>query len=360
MSFAPGLVVVDLDALGRNYARVRQAAGGAECGAVVKGDAYGLGAEAVARRLWAAGCERFFVATAAEGLTLRGALPDAVIYVFEGVPSGLEPDFVDHRLTPVLNTLEQLARWRGTSRPAALHLDTGMTRLGLAARDAALLAAEPGLLEGVEVDCLMTHLACADEPDHALNAEQLARFERLAERLPAARRSIANSAGAFLGVRFAADLVRPGIALYGGNPFAARPSPVEPVATLKARILQLRDVERGASIGYGATYAVEAPARVAVLGIGYADGYPRHLGNRGIASVAGVEVPVVGRVSMDLVCVDVSAIDRGQVEVGEYAELFGASISIDDVAAAAGTISYELLTRLGPRLKRHYLGATGT
>jgi alanine racemase len=280
-----------------------------------------------------------------------------VIYIFEGVPQGLETDYVDRGLTPVLNALEQLARWRGTSRPAALHVDTGMTRLGLSPGDVGLLVSEPGLLDGIELDCLMTHLACADQPEHALNAVQLERFEQYATHLPATRRSIANSAAAFGGQRFAADLVRPGIALYGGNPFVDRASPVEPVATLKARVLQLRDVDAAASIGYGATYVAESPARIAVLGIGYADGYPRCLGNRGVATIAGVEVPIVGRVSMDLLCVDVSAVDRSRVEVGQYAELFGTMLSIDDVAAAAGTISYELLTHLGSRLKRHYLGA---
>lgn len=357
MSYATGVVVVDLDAVARNYARVREAAGTAECGAVVKADAYGLGAEAVGRRLWREGCRRFFVATASEGFALRRSLPDAAIYVFEGVPPGLEADYADRSLIPVLNALEQIARWRGTLRPAALHVDTGMTRLGLSSDDVERLVAEPSLLEGVEIDCLMTHLACADQPEHSLNAVQLEAFERHAARLPAARRSIANSAGAFLGAPFAADLVRPGIALYGGNPFAERASPVEPVATLRARILQLRDVDAATTIGYGATYRTEAPARIAVLGIGYADGYPRCLGNRGVAGVAGVEVPIVGRVSMDLLCVDVSGVDRDRVEVGQYAELFGAQLSIDDVAAAAGTISYELLTRLGSRSTRHYLGA---
>lgn len=348
---------VDLEALARNYGRVRDAASGAECGAVVKANAYGLGLEPVARRLHREGCARFFVATAGEGYALRRVLDDAVVYVFEGVPPGHELRFAESRLVPVINTLEQLARWRTVALPAAVHVDTGMTRLGLAMADAERLVREPALLEGIELDCLMTHLSCADLPAHPLNTEQLARFEAIAARLPAARRSIANSAGALQGGAFAADLVRPGIALYGGNPFSDRASPVEPVITLEARILQVREIVEPVTVGYGASYDAAPPARIAVLGIGYADGYPRCLGNRASAYLGGKTVPVVGRVSMDLTCIDVSRLDPEAVRVGQYAELFGTHVAIDDVAAAAETISYELLTSLGARVARQYLGA---
>ena len=351
-----GIVRVDLDALARNYHRIRAAADAAECGAVVKANAYGLGLKPVATRLAREGCRRFFVATSNEGLELRRYLPEAAVYVFEGLPEGSETEFVQARLTPVLNTLEQIARWRPSGRPAAVHIDTGMNRLGLGPADVAQLTANPDLLAGFELDCVMTHLACADEPAHELNARQLARFESAIAKLPAARGSIANSAGVFLGPGYCADLVRPGIGLYGGNPFVAQASPVEPVVTLEARILQLRSIDEPAFVGYGATYRAQPPARLAVLGLGYADGYPRSLSNRGSASVAGKRVPVVGRVSMDLVCLDVTEIDPEAIAVGQFVQLFGDAISIDDVAAAAGTISYELLTGLSRRLRREYIG----
>jgi alanine racemase len=351
-----GVVTVDLDALARNYHRMHDAAAPAQCGAVVKANAYGLGVRPVATRLAREGCRRFFVATSDEGLELRAHLPDVAVYVFEGLPEGLEAEFVEARLTPVLNTLRQIERWRPCGRPAAVHIDTGMNRLGLSAADVEYLAANPQILAGFGLDCLMTHLACADRTDHELNAQQLARFNAAAAKLPAAPRSIANSAGVFLGRDYCGDLVRPGIALYGGNPFVERNTPVEPVVTVQARILQLRTVDEPAFVGYGATFGIESRARLAVLGLGYADGYPRCLGNRGLVSIEGKRAPVVGRVSMDLICVDVTGIEPDAVAVGQFVELFGSDISIDDVADAAGTISYELLTGLSRRLRREYLG----
>ena len=352
---ASAKVSIDLDALARNYRRMREAAAPSACAAVVKANAYGLGLERVAKRLWREGCREFFVATPAEGIELRGYLAEAVIRVFEGVAEGSEAALIGADLIPVLNSLPQVERWRAMARPASLHVDTGMTRLGLSAADVESLAADSALLASLELDCLLTHLACADQADHALNALQLERFVAARQKLGIERTSIGNSAGALLGSAFCGDLVRLGIALYGGNPFVDRASPVEPVVTLEARILQLRDIAEQLTVGYGATYAVEPPSRLAVLAIGYADGYPRSLGNRAVAWVDGQAAPIVGRVSMDLVCIDVSRCDPGAVREGQFVELFGASIAIDDVAAAAGTISYELLTGLGSRLERHYI-----
>ena len=201
----------------------------------------------------------------------------------------------------------------------------------------------------------MTHLACADEPEHPLNAEQLARFEQLRALLPRARTSIGNSAGTLIDAAHRGDLARPGIALYGGNPFSDRPNPMEAVATLTAPILQLHDVAEPEPVGYGATYVANPPARIAVVGIGYADGYPRNLGNNGTAAVQGRRVPVVGRVSMDLISIDVAALPREAVSVGDAVELIGPTIGVDEVAAAAGTISYEILTGMGRRLAREYV-----
>lgn len=351
---SPGVVEVDLAALASNYQLIADTVEPSACAAVVKADAYGLGMSVVAPRLFEEGCRDFFVATLEEGIELRDHLPTPRIYVFEGVFGNDVEDFAGASLTPVLNTVAQVHRWKGAGAPAVIHLDTGMTRLGLDDSDITQVV-EEGALDGVEIAYVMTHLACGDEPEHPLNRAQVRAFDTMRRRLPGARTSIANSAGAFLSVEHRGDLVRPGIALYGGNPFASRASPVETVATVKARVIQLRTLSARATVGYGATFAAEPGARIAVLGIGYADGYPRVLSNRGIASVAGIEVPVVGRVSMDLVCIDVTLVPRDKISEGDFVELIGRNVPLDDVAQAAGTISYELLTSLGPRLQRVYV-----
>jgi alanine racemase len=255
---------------------------------------------------------------------------------------------------PVLNSLEQAERWRGRGR-ALLHIDTGMNRLGLSAGEVGALAVRKDVLADLALDFVMTHFACADQPEHPLNDEQLARFDRLRRQLPPARTSIGNSAGALLGAAYRGDLVRPGIALYGGNPFSGRPNPMECVATLTAPILQIREIAEPQTVGYGATYVANPPARLAIVGIGYADGYPRSLSNAGTAAVRGRRVPVVGRVSMDLTCIDVASLPGDHVRVGDPVELIGPTVGVDEVAAAAGTISYEILTGLGNRPARLYV-----
>lgn len=343
---------VDLDALARNFRALRARAEPAECAAVVKANAYGLGVERVARRLEREGCRKFFVATLAEARELRAIVTAAEIYVFEGAVDGAVANLAELYARPVLNTLEQVERWRGRG-PAALHLDTGMNRLGLGLAEVAALAKRRELTAGLAL--VMTHLACADEPDHPQNREQLERFERLRAQLPATPTSIGNSAGTLLGGPYRGDVVRPGIALYGGNPFSDRPNPMEAVVTLTAPVLQLRDLDEPQPVGYGATYLASPPARLAVVGLGYADGYPRNLGNCGTAAVQGRRVPVVGRVSMDLICVDVGALPRDTVRVGDSVELIGPTVGLDEVAAEAGTISYEILTGLGSRVTREYV-----
>jgi alanine racemase len=354
---ATGVLIVDLDALARNYATLVRTVAPAECGAVVKADAYGLGIEPVARRLFTAGCRTYFVATLDEGVELRSILPKARIFVLAGAVPGTERALEQAALRPVLNSLNQVRSFASTGGPAALHVDTGMTRLGLTRADVDALAGDPSLLRGIEIEYVMTHLACAEDPEHSLNTDQLAAFANLGARLPKAKTSIGNSAGAFLGSAHRGDLVRPGIALYGGNPCAARPNPVEAVVALRAPILQLRTLDAPATIGYGATYAATAGTRIAVVGLGYADGYPRTLSNRGVASINGRRVPIVGRVSMDLLCLDVSALSAEDVEEGMLVDLIGNGVSLDEVATSAGTISYEILTRLGARLRREYRGA---
>ncbi|HEY8519226.1 MAG TPA: alanine racemase [Gammaproteobacteria bacterium] len=351
-----GALTIDLGALARNYRRLRELAAPAECGAVVKADAYGLGLEPVARRLAREGCRSFFVASLAEGQALRAVLrdPQHRIYVFEGVSAGRAATLEAARLVPVLNSIEQVEAWAGRRGPAALHIDTGMSRLGLSAEEVAKLAARPGLLGGLEIDCVMTHLACADEASHPLTRKQLDRFAELRALLPPARTSIGASAAIFRGADHCGDLVRPGIALYGGNPFADRPNPMEPVVTLEAQILQVRCIDEACTVGYGATYDADPPARLAVVGVGYADGYPRSAGNRAFAAIGNRRVPVAGRVSMDLLCLDVSDVPPAEAAVGRWVELFGRRVSVDEVASAAGTISYEVLTRMGARLRRVY------
>ncbi len=352
-------MTVDLDALARNYRLLRNSATPAKCGAVVKANAYGLGVEAVANRLFEEGCRQFFVANATEGIELRQQFATAEIYVLAGAQAGEERSLREANLTPVLNSHEQIVRWveLGDAKryPAAIHIDTGMTRLGLDARELNQLALDERILEGLEIAYVITHLACADEPSSRLNQEQLDAFEQLRARLPAARTSVGNSAGLLTANQYRGDLVRPGIALYGGNPFVDAANPMETVVTLLAPVLQVQEVTRAKTVGYGATHRVEPPARLATIGVGYADGIPFALGNRGEAFVSNTRVPIVGRVSMDLISLDVSAVPRQDMYPGAMVELVGSNLLLDEVAAAAGTISYELLTGIGARWERRYL-----
>ena len=360
---SPGVLTVDLDALAKNYRALCKAASRSTCGAVVKANAYGLGVGPVAGRLWDEGCRHFFVATAREGVELRALLPEAHIYLFEGVHEGSAARVIDAGLIPVLNTVGQIRHWRaaGAGRAAAIHLDTGMSRLGLTGAEVREVSGT-GLFDGLELRHALTHLACADVPSHPLNARQVRDFADLLSLLPRTGTSIGGSAGILLGPEYQGDLVRPGIALFGGNPFAESGSPfsdgggpMEPVVTLEGVVLQTKTVTRQQTVGYGATHTVRPGARLATVGAGYADGYPRALGNRGVAFVAGTEVPVVGRVSMDTMTLDVSGLAPGALRAGGSVELLGPNVPLDDLARAAGTIGYEILTGLGPRWQRRYL-----
>ncbi len=351
----PARLTIDLGALAANYETLVALAAPSEVAAVVKADAYGLGLGPVVGRLAAVGCRSFFVATLDEGLRLRRLLPDSRVFVLQGVGSGIAPCREAH-LIPVLNSLGDVRDWaeHGGGAPAALQLDTGMTRSGLDAGDVAALLAEPALLAALKLELLLTHLACADDVLHPLNVEQIACFQKLRAGLPALPTSIGNSAGIMLGPDFRGDVVRPGIALYGGRPFLSGVNPMRPVARLEARVLQIRELAESACVGYGATWRAPARARIATLGAGYADGYPRALGGRGFAFAARMRVPVVGRVSMDLTTIDVSALAADALAVGDYVDLIGGGVPIDDAAALAGTVSYELLTGLSPRLVRRW------
>ena len=355
------LLTVDLAAIVANWRRLRDLAGGAECAAVVKADAYGLGAARVAPALAAAGCRRFFVATIDEGVALRRDLPDGEVMVLCGPLAGTEAEFAGHRLTPVLNTLEQVARWRahaaghGTALAAALHVDTGMSRLGLEAADLARLADDSGLLAGISPLLAMAHRAGADD-DSPLNQAQRDVFVHLTAGLPATARSLAASSGIFLGADYHFDLVRPGAALYGVNPTPGQANPMAPAVRLEARILQVRDVDTPMTVGYGATHRVAGPGRIATAAVGYADGWFRSLGNRGHAMIGGTLVPAVGRISMDLTTFDLGGLPPDAAIPGAMIELMGPGHDVDAVAAEAGTIGYEVLTALGRRAARRYVG----
>jgi alanine racemase len=356
---ADAVLDIDLGALVGNWRRLGdRLKRGAVCAGMVKADAYGLGMTQVAPALAAAGCTLFFVAQLAEGVALRRLLPGHQIAVLNGLLPGGEGDFTVHRLIPVLNDLGQIAAWRraGAGREAILHVDTGMARLGLPPAELARLAADPALLDGVPLRAVMSHLACADEPGHPHNARQLAAFRAARAVLPAAPASFANSSGIFLGPEYHFDIVRPGAAVYGVNPQPGTTNPMAQVIRLKGKILQVRDVDTGDSVGYGSTHRREGPGRIATVAVGYADGWLRSLSNRGSVAIAGRRVPVVGRISMDLMTIDVTGLDPQATRPGCFAELIGPGNDIDAVAAAAGTIGYEMLTALGRRYRRIYSG----
>jgi alanine racemase len=359
---AGGRVTVDLAALVANWRTVATEAAGAETAAVLKANGYGSGLQQAGAALAMAGCRTFFVARPGEGLLLRKVAPDAAIYVLDGLPPGAADQYIASDLRPVLGSLSEIGEWaeakrRGATTGSALHIDTGMNRLGLTLAEAREIANDRDLLAALAPSLVMSHLACADTPAHPLNARQLAAFREARALFPGVPASLANSAGAYQGADYRFDMVRPGIALYGAQFLPDRP-PLKPVVTLEARILQVRDTAPGETVGYGAVETIRNPARIAVLAAGYADGYHRAAsssdGRPGArVFIRGRSAPVVGRVSMDLIAVDVTAIP--EVDRGDWAELFGPNVPVDEVAAHAGTIGYELLTGLGSRYERRYV-----
>ncbi|MGB1547728.1 MAG: alanine racemase [Alphaproteobacteria bacterium] len=355
---ASARLTIDLDAIATNYRLLADRLEPANLHAVVKADAYGLGLEPVTRTLNAQGCNHFFVATLEEGIALRALLPDAEIGVFNGVLAGEEGIFAEHRLIPCLNDLGQVERYGALERPApaGLQIDTGMARLGLSSQEVERLIADPQRLANIELHYILSHLACADQPSHPKNGEQLDLFRTLARRLPAARLSLANSSGVFLGPEYHFDFARVGAAIYGVNPQSGRPNPMAQALLLQGKILQVRDVDSPQTVGYGATYRASGVSRIATVAVGYADGYLRTLGNRGSCFVGDRQVPVIGRISMDLITIDVTQIPPQQLAPGTFVELIGPHHSVDALAAEAGTIGYEILTGLGHRYHRDYTG----
>jgi alanine racemase len=349
---------VDLGAVVANWIALQAQHPSGPAAAVIKADAYGLGARKIAAALHAAGCRHFFVAYLPEALAVRDVVPDAMLAVLCGLLPGTEADYMTHHLTPVLGALAEIERWAEQARSlgqrlgAILHLDTGMSRLGLDDNELAILADDHSRLQGLTILYVMTHLLAAENPADRVNQLQLERFVAARGRLPPAPTSLANSSGIFLGADFASDLARPGAALYGVNPTPGRPNPMRDTVRLMVRVLAVRDVRQGATVGYNGTWVATRPSRIATAAFGYADGFHRSLSNRGAASFDGSPVRLVGRVSMDLTTFDVT--DHPAVQPGSWLEILGPNLAPDDVAAAAGTNGYEVLTSLGRRFHRVY------
>jgi alanine racemase len=376
-----GLLTIDLAAIVKNWKAMANRVVPADCAAVVKADGYGCGIDKVAAALAKAGCTTFFVAHLAEARRVRAAVGavarEAAIYVLNGLPPGTAPIFAEINARPVIGSLAEFLEWDAYRTAtcwggaAALHFDTGMNRLGFALEEAPQFTAR-AKMPGHGIALVMSHLACADTPSHPLNARQIEAFRDLRFMFRGTPTSLANSSGIFLGAATHCDMVRPGAALFGVNPTSAPLNLMEPVVTLKARIVQVRDVPRGATVGYGATWAASRPSRVAIVSVGYGDGYPRaadgaRAGAKGsrmlaesggkshaFALIAGQRCPLAGRISMDLMAFDVTRLPDERLRRGAHAVLIGGDVTVDDVAAWSGTIGYEVLTGLGRRYRREW------
>ena len=358
---AGAVLRIDLRAIRDNYRLLQGLLGSGQCGAAVKADAYGLGVVPVAQALLQESCRHFFVAHLEEAIFLRPHLAaEAQIYVMHGSPVGYEAEFLENNCVPVLNSIEQIISWQKLAAkiqrrlPAIVQFDTGMARMGLSATEAEQLLAHPQLLEGIDLQYIMSHLVSAEAQDNSINQQQLAIFNALRVRMPGCKASLANSSGIFLGKDFHFDLVRPGAALYGIAPVNGQPNPMQPVAYLQGRIIQTREIPAGTGVGYGSTWRSTQTSRIATVGVGYADGWMRSLSNRGIAHIAGQAVPMVGNVSMDTITLDVTTIAAEHLQAGALVDLISASNTVDQVAARAGSIGYEILTSLGGRYERSY------
>ena len=363
-----GVLTVDLDAIIANWRKLEKTAVPAECGAVIKADAYGCGTAPVARALHKAGCRTFFVATLEEARTARAAVPTATIYVLGGYFQNTGEHYAEIDCRPVIGDLNELAEWdvfcrrTGWTGGAAIHVDTGMNRLGLTLQEAQAII--PRINAGDHgITLVMSHLVSAEQLNSSVNAKQLAAFRTIASEFTGVPAALANSSGIFLGAPFQFDLVRPGAALYGVNPTPEADNPMQPVVDLKARIVQIRNVERGETVGYGGTWTARRPTRLAIVAAGYADGYFRAAGSndgtRGAeVVVAGQRCPIAGRISMDLMAVDITDLPPKAARRGHLVTLIGEGITVDELAHHFGTIGYEVLTSLGPRYARIYKGGT--
>ena len=367
---AIGVLTVDLDAIVANWRKLEKTAVPAECAGVVKANAYGCGAEQVARALAGAGCKTFFVATIEEARVVRAAVPTAAIYALSGFFQNTGEEYAKIDCKPVIGDLNELAEWdvfcrrSGWSGGAAIHIDTGMNRLGLTISEAQGII--PRINAGDHgITLVMSHLASAEQLNNPFIARRLTTFREIASLFAGVPVSLSNSSGIFLGAQFQFDLVRPGAALYGINPTPEADNPMQPVAELKARIVQIRNVDKGETVGYGGTWTARRPTRIAIVSAGYADGYFRAAsandGTRGAeVVVAGKRCPIAGRVSMDLIAVDITDLEKNAARRGHMVTLIGDGITVDELAHHFGTIGYEVLTSLGRRFARMYKGGNAT
>jgi alanine racemase len=352
-------LTVRLGALKENYRAIERRAGAGKVAPVVKADGYGCGMIAVSRALAGIGADTFFVARIQEGVDLRKALPNVRIFVLDGLKPGTAALYRSHNLTPVLNALEEISEWSAAARDArtkldaAIQIDTGMNRSGLSRQDIETLCAEAkARLGGINVSLWLSHLSCSDDPKQPMNRQQLERFRAQLAKLPPAPASISASGGIGLERDYDMDMVRPGLALYGGNPQPALPNPYRVVAQLTGRVLQVRRVDSGETVGYGATFTAGKPLKLVTVSLGYADGLSRVLAGRGQAALGGVRVPFAGRISMDLAVLDATQVPDAACKRGAEVEFFGDTISLEEVADAANTMSYEILTGISARVPR--------
>lgn len=357
-STSTSALVIDLDAITKNYRFLSKLLKKKTiCSAIIKANAYGLGIPSIVKRLHQEGCQHFFVAQMNEGIEAKIYAPNAFVYVLNGIRKEDTALYQQHQLIPVLNSIDQILIWNQFAEkqniflPAILHFDTGINRTGLSPKEIYNLALNH--LSHIEVHFLMSHLACAYQPDHPMNRQQLSLFQELCHNFPSLRRCFANSGGIFLGHDFHFDMVRPGLALYGLG--LGENSFLKPCVHLFGQIIQIETINIGDSVGYDATYVASKETRVATIGLGYADGYPRNLSHKGYVYLNGYTAPIIGRISMDLITVDVTEIPLHLCYIGGWVEFFGNNISLDRIAHEAQTISWEMLTKLGHRSDRFYI-----
>ncbi len=350
-------LTIDLKAIVENYQNCNHLAGGVECAAMVKADAYGMGIEQVAPTLFhKAGCKNFFVANLAEAIKLRSFTPDAIIYVLNGIFPNHIDYFIRHNIRPVLNDLDQIRLWAeipSTARPpCAIHFDTGINRLGLSPKETKLFINDTSMRERLDISLIMSHLACSDDRTNPMNAQQLADFTTITRHFPGTPASLANSGGILLGPDYHFDMVRPGLLLFGGNPSnGVMPENIRAAFQITGKILQIRTLEPGQSVGYGATWTASKTCHIATINIGYADGYLQMFNNCGFAYADKTKLAIVGRVSMDMIAVDVTDI---KIKTGGDVELLGAHITLEMASEVSTLSQYEILTGVRERYQRIY------
>ncbi|GAA5100941.1 alanine racemase [Bartonella acomydis] len=358
---ATAIATINVSAIIANYKTLAQYVAPAECSAVVKANAYGLGVHKIVPALYQAGCRTFFVAKIEEALQLKNILPSNItLALLNGLPHTAEEFVAQSNIVPVLNSWKEIESWQTLCQkkyqkfPAIIQIDTNMNRLGLDKKELQKLIKQPTIFEKAEIKYLLSHLANGEDSTHLSNKIQLAAFRKFLAKLPVCKVSFANSGGIFLGSDFHFDLVRPGIALYGVDPRGTQPTPLKPVLKLEAQILQSRSVDAGIPVGYGESFMTQRPSTLATISIGYADGWPRILSNKGTVYFNGHKLPIVGRISMDSIIIDTTDLNQ-KPQRGDWIELIGPHQTLEKAATDAKTIPNEILTSLSNRYQRVYV-----